>query len=130
MPRRPSQPRQRAQQILAWLALLVILVWLAASWPRAAREKTRRVSEETSATPRSGASTEPAAGAQGSAEIVTELLNFRSKPDRDNKAVIGSLKRGMIVEVLEKQPDWLHVKLDDGRTGYVVYKPELVKFIE
>ncbi|MGG2466565.1 SH3 domain-containing protein [Paraclostridium bifermentans] len=52
-------------------------------------------------------------------EIVTpEKLNVRKGPSVENDK-IGSLDRGMVVEILESNNGWNKVKLSDGNEGWV-----------
>ena len=52
-------------------------------------------------------------------EIVTpEKLNVRKGPSIENDK-IGSLDRGMVVEILESNNGWNKVKLSDGNEGWV-----------
>lgn len=64
------------------------------------------------------------------AEITTDGLNLRSAPDANEEAIIGTLRKGLVVEVLEKQPGWLKIKLDDGRIGYVAFQEQYIKFLD
>lgn len=116
------------KQFFAWAALIIIVLWLVANRPEQESNKVaferRPVLQEETATP-------PAPETGGKrAEIITELLNLRSEP-RDNKRnVIGTIRKGLVVEVLEKHPGWLKVKLQDGRSGFVAYRSKYVKFLK
>lgn len=116
------------KQFFAWAALILISLWLVANRPEQTSNKvgfeSRPVSKETADT-----SSAPDAGGKR-AEIITELLNLRSEPNSAKRTVIGTIRKGLVVEVLEKRPGWLKIKLEDGRSGYVAYQSKYVKFLE
>ena len=60
------------------------------------------------------------------AEVSTEALNVRSEPDIESE-VIGQLKKGDTVNVIENLDYWIHITFEDKK-GWV-YKP-LVKLSE
>ncbi|HHY66721.1 MAG TPA: SH3 domain-containing protein [Alicyclobacillus sp.] len=45
-------------------------------------------------------------------------MNFRAGPGTDYPT-LGRLVHGTGFEVLDRQPGWLHIRLGDGREGYV-----------
>ena len=50
--------------------------------------------------------------------VIPEKLNVRKGPSVENDK-IGSLDRGMVVEILETSNGWNKVKLSDGNEGWV-----------
>jgi len=116
------------KQLFAWAALIVIVFWLVANRPDQASNK---VAFERGPVVEEATATAPAPETGGKrAEIITELLNLRSEPHDSKRNVIGTIRKGLVVEVLEKIPGWLKVKLEDGRSGYVAYQSKYVKFLK
>lgn len=116
------------KQLFAWAALMIIVVWLVTNRPTAidTTVETRNKQVSTEAVEAS-----PAAGAGGNrVEIIAELLNFRAEPNGEKKNIIGTLRKGLVVDVLEKSPGWLKVKAPDGRTGFIADQGKFIKFLE
>jgi uncharacterized protein YgiM (DUF1202 family) len=129
MTRKAAEPKKNPQAVFAWLSLVVIIVFLFINWPRGETKEAGTVSatgESTQTTSTTDSPEDP--GPQ--VEVVAETLNFRSRPDYDDKTVIKSLKRGERLKVLKKEGDWLFVELESGQSGYVVDKPTFIKPIE
>lgn len=124
---RLQDQKAKPKQILAWLALFLIVIWLGANRPRGetGAVDSRETSESGDSSAESSASTAPKAG--NKAEVITNVLNLRSEPNTNAGTVIGNLPKGTVLEVLEEQGDWLKVRLDDGRVGHVAYGPQLIK---
>ena len=59
----------------------------------------------------------PFAGGRGI--VVTDLLNIRKSPERDAQ-VIGRLKQGAEVGVIDTKDEWYQISYGDGDTGWVV----------
>ena len=125
MPGKTKRPRRDPKPVLAWLGLLMIIAWVSLSWPSAIRVRDRGATlpaartKETTSTP---------VKTKTRAEITAQSLNLRSVPGTGG-AIIGVLKRGTIVEVMETKPDWLQIRLEDGRTGYVAFRPDFIRVI-
>ncbi|RJQ54343.1 MAG: SH3 domain-containing protein [Actinobacteria bacterium] len=65
----------------------------------------------------------------GTATVVSETLNFRSKPDT-NSPRIDRLTKGTVLTVLAKpKPEWLKVQTAQGRVGYVFSSKIYIKFV-
>ncbi len=130
MARRDAQTRNARGALLAWLALTVIIIWLLVNWPRSAQNQATEVSapvtsQETTET----TVTQPKATEQ-KAEVVAKTLNFRSRPEYEDRTIIKTLSRGMLVKVLETQEGWLLVELDTGQSGYVADRPDFIRVIK
>ncbi|WP_198592133.1 LCP family protein [Kyrpidia spormannii] len=70
-----------------------------------------------------GGSQSPASSAPVTEPALTgrvsgEWVNFRAGPGTDYPT-LGRLVHGTGFEVLDRQPGWLHIRLGDGREGYV-----------
>jgi N-acetylmuramoyl-L-alanine amidase len=50
--------------------------------------------------------------------IKTSLANLRETPGSKGR-IIGVLKQGTRVEVLEEKDQWFRVRVEDGREGWV-----------
>lgn len=115
------------KHLFAWAALILVVVWLGANRPKAVSTTVgaQKKSESTGTV-----ETSRAADAGGErVEIVAELLNFRAEPSAAKKTIIGTLRKGLVMDVLARRPGWLEVKLSDGRTGFIADQDKYVKFL-
>lgn len=105
----------------------MILVWLGVNRPTPVQ---KTVATHKNLPPKETVETSPAADAGGNrAEVVAELLNFRAEPKAAVKTIIGTLRKGLVIDVLEKRPGWLKVRLPDGRTGFIADQGKYIKFL-
>jgi len=51
-------------------------------------------------------------------QVVWDSVNLRKGPGTSYK-VVGNLKKGTSLKILEANGDWLRVRLEDGSTGWV-----------
>jgi curli biogenesis system outer membrane secretion channel CsgG len=51
-------------------------------------------------------------------KVAWDSVNLREGPGTGHK-VIGTAKKGTSIKILETNGDWLHVRLENGRTGWV-----------
>jgi curli biogenesis system outer membrane secretion channel CsgG len=51
-------------------------------------------------------------------QVVWNYVNLRKGPGTSYK-VVGNVKKGTSLKILEVNGDWLHVRLEDGRTAWV-----------
>jgi uncharacterized protein YgiM (DUF1202 family) len=120
-----APPSGAAQRALPWLALVLLLAWMGFSWSQlngeqeSAQEVSGRMTTETVAGDESQAK---------KAKVLAPLLNFRAGP-ADNAVVISTLKQDTVVDVIEQQDDWLLVRSEDGKSGYVVNKPDFIELL-
>jgi uncharacterized protein YgiM (DUF1202 family) len=42
---------------------------------------------------------------------------------------LSTLKQDEVVEVIEQQEDWLLVRSEDGKSGYIVNKPDFIELL-
>lgn len=105
------------------LVLLIVTVYF--SWPRddAAVKKAGTALETTSTT---STSTPPPAAAVEQVKVIA-ILNLRSRPSLDEKTVIGTVNKGEVVKVLERQDKWLKIQLGNGRGGYIANDPKFIQ---
>jgi N-acetylmuramoyl-L-alanine amidase len=70
--------------------------------------------------PNAGApsSGQPKSPAKRTATVQTDGLNLRGQPST-NSPVLGTLKLGTTLTILEQQGDWYRVQTPDGKTGWV-----------
>lgn len=110
---------------IPWVALLGLIILLIYLWPnddKAARPAETNV--ESSATVSQNQTGEKAKTEKAEA---LDLLRFRAEPSTDNSVVIGTVRKGEVLKVLEKQDEWLKVQRDDGTSGYITTDPKFVK---
>lgn len=55
-------------------------------------------------------------------KITEDSVNFRSEPKIDGENVMGSFKKGDVVEIISKDNIWFKVKDEKGRVGYASRK--------
>lgn len=60
----------------------------------------------------------PTIPAQRVTKIVWESVNLREGPGLNFK-VIGSVKKGMVLSVLDEKGNWLKVRVEDGKEAWV-----------
>ncbi|MDP1809374.1 MAG: SH3 domain-containing protein [Actinomycetota bacterium] len=114
------------KQLLAWAALIMIVVWLGVNRPRVV---STNVAIQRRSAPKEAVEASPALDAGGNrVEVITELLNLRAEPNAAKKTIIGTLRKGLVIDVLERRPGWLKVKLPDGRTGFIADQSKYIKF--
>jgi uncharacterized protein YgiM (DUF1202 family) len=128
MRRKSNRAINGTKQILAWAALALIVILLAVNRPQSKTEHINAV--RGSGTTKSATTSEGEKSSTRRAEIIIELLNLRSAPSMSKQSITGTLKKGEVVEVLEEQPGWLRIKVDDGRSGYIAYQSEYLRFME
>ena len=51
-------------------------------------------------------------------QVVWDSVNLRKGPGTGHK-IVGSIKKGTSLKILEANGDWFHVRLEDGSTGWV-----------
>ena len=117
---------------LAWLALVAIVVWTISNWPQPQPGQVKKISapaDREEAKQDSATNDSSAAVSITRAEVVAGAINFRSRPEVEDRTRIRTLNKGTTFEVLKKDKDWLYVKLDDGQSGYVANKPDIVQVL-
>jgi hypothetical protein len=55
------------------------------------------------------------------AKVIWTNVNLREGPGPDHK-VIGNVKRGTSLAILEEKEEWLHVQLEDGMIAWIIKK--------
>jgi hypothetical protein len=55
------------------------------------------------------------------AKVIWTHVNLREGPGPDHK-VIGNVKRGTSLAILEEKKEWLHVQLEDGMIAWIIKK--------
>ena len=116
---------------MAWSTLILVIGWLAVNWPGEAPDVAATKNRPDFQKGADVSTTENLASPSGNrAEIITELLNLRSEPNTNKKTIIGTLRKGLVIEVLDKKPGWLQVKLQDGRAGFVAYEAKYIRFLD
>jgi uncharacterized protein YgiM (DUF1202 family) len=51
-------------------------------------------------------------------QVTWDFVHLREGPGKNYK-VIGSVKKGTSLKILEENGDWLHIRLEDGTTAWV-----------
>src|SRR3990172_8347545 len=123
---KPHRTKSDPKPALASSALILIIIWLGLSWPREPGHVAKTKGPASSAADTTSTTADPKQEKSDRAEVVTELLNLRSEPTADKKKIIGTIRKGLIVQVLERKAGWLRVKLEDGRSGYVAYHTRFI----
>lgn len=114
-------------KIVPWVVLVSLVLLLFYLWPRGENVKTKsRIGKEST---EAAASTATPASSSAQAQIVSDMLNFRAKPSLGERSIIGTISKGTVVKLIERQDKWLKVELSDGRIGYVSADPKFVKII-
>ena len=121
-----DRPKREPKRVLAWVALFAVVSLLWVSWPKPAVITKYSAVRAASPAETSSATETPAE----KAEVITDLLNLRGEPKTDRKTIIGVLRSGVIVTIVERKDKWLQVRLSDGRTGYIVYEPKYLRFLD
>jgi uncharacterized protein YgiM (DUF1202 family) len=129
MARKTVQTKKNPNALFAWLALIVVIMWIFANWPRDINETAEPVSTSSESTTTATTAT-PEADAGRQAQVVAATLNFRSRPESDPSNVLKTLTQGTMMKVLKQENGWLFVELDGGESGYVADQPDFVKIIE
>lgn len=113
------------RQLVAWLLLLTVLLLAYSGWRQSQNQKlpVANRSETLKQKGKKVVQSEP----KKKAEVITSMLNFRVRPELKDETVVATLKKGTVVEVVAEQGSWLKVKLADGRVGFIVSQPNLVR---
>ncbi len=113
--------------LVAWLVLAVIVTFILVKWPEPKPVPIEAASQEsietTTTTP------EPVTDSD-KVEVVADTLNFRSRPEYEDRTILKTLTRGDIMVVKERTEGWLFVELDNGQSGYVADKPDFIRKVE
>ncbi|HEX21769.1 MAG TPA: SH3 domain-containing protein [Actinobacteria bacterium] len=119
------------KKALPWITLLFLIIIMFYLWPSSKSEsgKPKKNISESTATVESSASVKNQTKV-GHVQVVSPILNFRSKPVLNEKNIIATIKKGTTLKVVEKRDKWLKVQLDDGRIGFITGNKKYVKFIE
>ncbi len=125
MARRNEQFVKGLSKVALWAGLFLIIIWLSLSWSRENRDNARLSVGESSGT--AIETSETGNIEKSRVEVIAESLNLRSEPGTGDTQVIGTLKKGEVVEIISKKPGWLQVRLADGRTGYVTDLPQYIR---
>ena len=114
---------------MAWLVLTAIVVFIMVNWPREEPMLMEAVSRESTQTMEATATTEPGQKTE-KIEVVAETLNFRSRPEYEDRTILKTLARGTVMVVKKRQEGWLFVELVTGQSGYVADKPDFLKKVD
>jgi uncharacterized protein YgiM (DUF1202 family) len=125
MARKGDSSSWEVQRAVPWLALALLLVWMGVGWFQLTSEQGPVEEASGQAVPEAPKSDEPPAK---KAKVLAPLLNFRAGP-ADNAVVLSTLKQDELVEVIEQQEDWLLVRSEDGKSGYIVNKPDFIELL-
>lgn len=117
-------------KLAPWVALVVLVIVMFTLWPRAQKGpvKSEKSQAETTASAESSTPVNNQAKSN-KAEVISQILNFRSKPTIKEKNVIAAITKGTKVKVLEDQGKWLKVQLEDGRIGFITANKKYIKLI-
>jgi len=113
------------RQLAAWLLLLAVLALAYSGWRQSQNQKLPAASRSVSVVPKKEKAVE--SESKKKAEVITTMLNFRVRPELKDETVVATLKKGTVVEVIAEQGSWLKVRLADGRVGFIVSQPNLVR---
>ena len=113
-----------------WIMLAVIVVLLFYLWPGGGKSASSVKSKNGAESSATSTTASPPANTPGSqAEILSDILNFRSKPSLSGKVVIGTVSKGTMVKIVERKDKWLKVELIDGRVGYLSFDPKYIHIV-
>ncbi len=124
MLRRDEQFVKGLSRAALWAGLFLVIIWLSLSWSRENRDAVRISLEESTQSVDATGTKKPRV------KVIVDSLNLRSEPGADGRQVVGTLKKGEVVEILSKKLGWLQVELDDGRTGYVTDSPQYISAVD
>ena len=114
---------------MAWLVLAVIVSFIVVKWPRSEPVPIEAALQESIETTTTTTTAEPAPESD-KVEVVADTLNFRSRPEYEDRTILKTLTRGAIMVVKERKEGWLFVELDNGQSGYVADKPDFIRMVE
>ncbi len=115
--------------LVAWLALAVIVTFILVKWPEPKPVPIEAASQESIETTTTTTTPEPVTDSD-KVEVVADTLNFRSRPEYEDRTILKTLTRGDILAVKERTEGWLFVELDNGQSGYVADKPDFIRKVE
>ena len=115
--------------LMAWLVLAVIVTFILVKWPDPKPVPIEAASQESIETTTTTTTPEPVT-VSDKVEVVADTLNFRSRPEYEDRTILKTLTRGDIMVVKERTEGWLFVELDNGQSGYVADKPDFIRKVE
>lgn len=115
---------------MAWLVLAVIVTFILVKWPEPQPVPIEAVSQESIETTSTTTATPEPVKKSDKVEVVTDTLNFRSRPAYEDKTILKTLTSGTIMVVKDRKEGWLFVELDNGQTGYVADTPDFTREVE
>ena len=116
--------------LVAWLALAVIVTFILVKWPESKPVPIEAVSQESIETTTTTTTTPEPVMESDKVEVVADTLNFRSRPEYEDRTILKTLTRGDIMVVKERTKGWLLVELDNGQSGYVANKPDFIRKVK
>ncbi len=122
-------PARAPKALMAWLVLAVIVSFIVVKWPRSEPVPIEAALQESIETTTTTTTAEPAPESD-KVEVVADTLNFRSRPEYEDRTILKTLTRGAIMVVKERKEGWLFVELDNGQSGYVADKPDFIRMVE
>ena len=134
MAQRVKKTEFNLQKSGPWLLLAVLILLIFYLWPQSdqAVKPAKSVSRSENSTTSTTSSPPPVAGDKGKqARILSDMLNFRSKPSKSDRTIIATISKGTVVKVIDSQDGWLKVELNDGsgRVGFITSDPKFVGLI-
>ena len=105
MARKNEQFVRGLSRAALWAGLLLVIIWLSLNWSRENRDDVRLTVEKSAE--KAGGSGDTSETNKPRVEVIADSLNLRSEPGSHDWQVIGTLKKGEVVEILSKKPGWL-----------------------
>lgn len=125
------------KQIIAWLALLIIVWAFGGMFLNAVRkpseekpsDKLKPKTEEQQAQTQNDKNNQKKESYIGKLQILTDGLNFRSEPRISNANIIKTLKKDEVLPIISSTDDWYEVMSGDQK-GYVTNSARYVKVLK
>lgn len=124
---RQQQNEVNIGKLFPWLTLLALIILLIYLWPNDGKtSQTAKTNAESSTTV---SENQPGKNDKSEKVEALDLLRFRAEPSTDKSVVTGTVSKGEVLKVLEKQDKWFKVQRDDGTPGYITTDPKYVRLI-
>lgn len=122
--------KQLIRKVIPWLFLLVLIFFIVVNWPRSSgRQALPNKGNGDKVLKIESQQRSPKPPKPQEAEVLVELLNFRSSPSSSRNSIVGTLAKGTRVKVIKQQGEWLEIELSDGRKGFITAKPRYIRLI-